>query len=121
MSYLETKPRIEFSQEAIEHYMRQFNKLQRRPKIREYQRTHDKVVCAEILKTIHREGSMTKKAIIELSNGLDGEWTLAQYSTRMTKLKKDNPGQIKYNKNLKYWDEVKSSKKQEKLKWVKKV
>ena len=109
MAYLES--RLEFSQEAIAHYMRQFNKLQRRPKIREVQQTEDRENCASILKLVGMEGYMTKDDIREITG-----WTLSQYSTRMTKLIKDHPHQIKYNKNLKRIDKVKSSKNQEKLK-----
>jgi len=93
-----------------------YNKHTRSPRIREAQKLHDREICASILKIVATEGFMYKKDIIALS-ALDGDaWTDSQYSTRMTKLYKDHPGQIKYNKNLKRVDKVKSSKKQVKLK-----
>ncbi len=109
MAYLES--RLEFSQEAIAHYMRQFNKLQRRPKIREVQQTEDRENCITILKLVEMEGFMKKDDVLKTTG-----WTLSQYSIRMTKLLKDHQGQIKYNPNLKRIDKVKSSKKQENLK-----
>ncbi len=116
MSYLEPKVSTELPVEVYNWVMDQYKKDTRSPRIREEQKLHDREICASILKIVDREGFMTKQAIIDLSS-LDGDaWTLSQYSTRMTKLIKDHPHQIKYNKNLKRIDKVKSSKPQEKLK-----
>ena len=54
---------------------------------------------------------MTKNDVLKATG-----WTLSQYSVRMTKLLKEHKGQIRYNKNLKRIDKVKSTKKQENLK-----
>ena len=116
MSYSESQTRMELSKEEMLWVKKQVAKQTRIPKIREAQKLHDREICASILKIVAKHGFITKKEIIALSAQDGDAWTDSQYSTRMTKLLKDHPGQIKYNKNLKRIDKVKSSKNQEKLK-----
>jgi len=110
MAYLESQSRLELSKEEMLWVKKQYAKQTRSPRIREAQKIVDREYFVSILNIVHEEGHMTKDNILKLTN-----WTPAQYSTRMTKLIKDHPHQIKYNKNLKRVDKVKSSKRQEKL------
>jgi len=111
MSYLESQTRLELSKEEMLWVKKQYAKHSRAPRIREVQKKDDREDCRSILKIIASEGHMTKDDILQTTG-----WTLSQYNVRMTKLYNEHKGQIKYNKNLKRIDKVKSSKNQEKLK-----
>ena len=91
--------------------MNLYNKHTRSPRVREVQQQEDREYYVSILKIVAMEGFMYKKDIMDLTG-----WTDSQYGPRMTKLLKDHSAVIKYNKNLKHIDKVKSTKKQEKLK-----
>ncbi len=111
MSYLESQPTREIPTYLFDFMMNLYNKHTRRPRVREVQQQEDRGYYVSILKIVELEGHMYKKDIMDLTG-----WTLSQYGPRMTKLYKEHKGQIKYNKNLKRVDKVKSSKKQENLK-----
>jgi len=112
MSYLEeSHPQLELTKKEMLWVKEQVHKQTRVPQIREAQKLDDREFFVSILKIVEKEGHMTKPDIMDLTS-----WTPSQYGPRMTKLYKDHPGQIKYNKNLKRVDKVKSSKKQENLK-----